>query len=270
MEDKRLNFSDSKIKFDNININEDIIDIYLLYNGEIVNSKKPDSKNFHRIVVSEIGISKDFQQLFFELVNKIELTIKIKISNIFKKELSFRSRIKMYNKKPEESQKIEKSKKNKNNRKDNIITEEEKEDKINLKEEIIKIWNTESIQKANERFTLEGKNEKENKIEKIINEYESKIKELQSIISQKEKEIKELENKLNNEKEIVNILNKIRKPLITIKKENDYQFINNIKKVKPELIIQSIQSINDNKIELLGNKKPQEKKKIKIYLNYLI
>ena len=38
MEEKRLKFSDSKIKFENIIINEDMIDIYLLYNGEIVNS----------------------------------------------------------------------------------------------------------------------------------------------------------------------------------------------------------------------------------------
>ena len=267
MEDKRLNFSDSKIKFENISIDEDMIDIYLLYNGEIVNSLKSGSKNFHRIITSEIGISKEYQQLVFELVNKIELTIKIKISNKMRKEISFKSRLKMFNKKPE-TKKIKDSKKdeqNKNNKIDNIITEEEKEDKINIKdmkEEIIKIWKMKNTENINQRLTLECKNEKENKTSQIINEYELKINELQSIINQKEKEIKELLNKLNNEKEIISILNKIREPLITIKKENEYQIINNIKKPKPELIQQSI---NDNKIQLLGSKNDNKDKDKSIF-----
>ena len=125
MEEKRLKFSDSKIKFENIIINEDMIDIYLLYNGEIVNSIKPGSKNYHRIITSEIGISKEFQQLVFELVNKIELTIKIRISKKAKKEISFRSRVKMYNKKPEETKKFTKNaQKYKKNKIDIVITED--------------------------------------------------------------------------------------------------------------------------------------------------
>ena len=79
--EKRLNFSDSKILFNHINLDDDIIDIFLLYNGEIVKSLKSDSKNYYRIVSNQIGLSKEFQNLIVEIVNKIELTIQIKFSN---------------------------------------------------------------------------------------------------------------------------------------------------------------------------------------------
>ena len=129
-EEKRLNFSDSKIIFNNINIDEDIIDIFLLYNGEIVKSLKSDTKNYYRIVSKIIGLSKEFQNLIFEIVNKIELTIQIKFSNnsSTKKEISFKSRLKMYNKNAE-NQKKQIDTKNKKSHKDN--KEEKKEAVIN-------------------------------------------------------------------------------------------------------------------------------------------
>ena len=129
-EEKRLNFSDSKIIFNNINIDEDIIDIFLLYNGEIVKSLKSDTKNYYRIVSKIIGLSKEFQNLIIEIVNKIELTIQIKFSNnsSTKKEISFKSRLKMYNKNAE-NQKKQIDTKNKKSHKDN--KEEKKEAVIN-------------------------------------------------------------------------------------------------------------------------------------------
>ena len=113
--EKRLNFSDSKILFNHINLDDDIIDIFLLYNGEIVKSLKSDSKNYYRIVSNQIGLSKEFQNLIVEIVNKIELTIQIKFSNNSSnnKGISFKSRLKMYNKKAEDPKKQKDIKKRK-------------------------------------------------------------------------------------------------------------------------------------------------------------
>ena len=143
--EKRLNFSDSKILFNHINLDDDIIDIFLLYNGEIVKSLKSDSKNYYRIVSNQIGLSKEFQNLIVEIVNKIELTIQIKFSNNSSnnKGISFKSRLKMYNKKAEDPKKQKDIKKKKNNKetkeenKEKLINNEikEKAEKYKIKEE---------------------------------------------------------------------------------------------------------------------------------------
>jgi hypothetical protein len=145
--EKRLNFSDSKILFNHINLDDDIIDIFLLYNGEIVKSLKSDSKNYYRIVSNQIGLSKEFQNLIVEIVNKIELTIQIKFSNNSSnnKGISFKSRLKMYNKKAEDPKKQKDIKKKKNNKetkeenKEKLINNEikEKAEKYKIKEENI-------------------------------------------------------------------------------------------------------------------------------------
>ena len=276
--DKRLNFSDSKIKFENINIYEDIIDIYLLYNGEIVKSTKTESKNYHRIMPYEIGISNEFQQVIFEIVNKIELTIKIKFSNkSSNKEMSFKSRIKYYNKKAKKSNIPIDEKKNKEiakNKTDKIHKEdneknfvvhtlnEEKEEHNNKKLEkenditgqIIKIWNQENSHNIGERLSLISENENKNK--KIIDEYDLKIKELQSFLKKKEDEILELSNKLKNleniQKQGWNEKIKSEKGdniwINRVKNNNDIEIYNN--RFKHDLILQ-----NTSKIELYGNKK---------------
>ena len=277
--DKRLNFSDSKIKFENINIYEDIIDIYLLYNGEIVKSTKTESKNYHRIMPYEIGISNEFQQVIFEIVNKIELTIKIKFSNkSSNKEMSFKSRIKYYNKKAKKSNIPIDEKKNKEiakNKTDKIHKEdneknfvvhtlnEEKEEHNNkklekendIKGQIIKIWNQENSHNIGERLSLISENENKNK--KIIDEYDLKIKELQSLLKKKEDEILELSSKLENleilQKQGWNEIVTSQKGnniLITSVKNNNKEI--NINRIKHELILQ-----NTNKIELYGNKKEE-------------
>ena len=107
---------------------------------------------------------------------------------------------------------------------------------------------------------------------KILNNYEEKVKELELIIKQKEEQIKKLsynknnsenisspiwdeiikEEKENNfvingkiyeEFEIINMLNKTRKPLI-INKENEIEFIEKINIKKEELISENINEIN--------------------------
>ena len=304
-EEKRLNFSDSKIIFNNINIKEDIIDILLLYNGEIVKSLKSDTKNYYRIVPNQIGLSKEFQNLIFEIVNKIELTIQIKFSNnsSTKKEISFKSRLKMYNKKAENPKKqidtknkkihkdIKEEKKeavinNEDNKKEkNYKVKEkkvinEKEEHINKEKDADKDispfikknsdLNKDSFKTLRKKMSFMAKDDEEHF--KILNNYEEKVKELELIIKQKEEQIKKLsynknnsenisspiwdeiikEEKENNfvingkiyeEFEIINMLNKTRKPLI-INKENEIEFIEKINIKKEELISENINEIN--------------------------
>jgi len=304
-EEKRLNFSDSKIIFNNINIKEDIIDILLLYNGEIVKSLKSDTKNYYRIEPNQIGLSKEFQNLIFEIVNKIELTIQIKFSNnsSTKKEISFKSRLKMYNKKAENPKKqidtknkkihkdIKEEKKeavinNEDNKKEkNYKVKEkkvinEKEEHINKEKDADKDispfikknsdLNKDSFKTLRKKMSFMAKDDEEHF--KILNNYEEKVKELELIIKQKEEQIKKLsynknnsenisspiwdeiikEEKENNfvingkiyeEFEIINMLNKTRKPLI-INKENEIEFIEKINIKKEELISENINEIN--------------------------
>ena len=115
---------------------------------------------------------------------------------------------------------------------------------------------------------------------KILNNYEEKVKELELIIKQKEEQIKKLSNNKNNsenissplwdeiikeekennfvingkiyeEYEIINMLNKARKPLI-INKENGIEFIEKINIKKEELISENI-----NEIYLYGKEKTE-------------
>ena len=323
-EEKRLNFSDSKIIFNNINIDEDIIDIFLLYNGEIVKSLKSDTKNYYRIVSKIIGLSKEFQNLIFEIVNKIELTIQIKFSNnsSTKKEISFKSRLKMYNKNAE-NQKKQIDTKNKKSHKDNKEDKKEavinngdnkKEKKIQIKEKnvinkkeehnikekdadkdnystIIKKnsdVNKENFKTLKKKMSFMAKDDEENF--KILNNYEEKVKELELIIKQKEEQIKKLSNNKNNsenisspiwdeiikeekennfvisgkiyeEYEIINMLNKTRKPLI-INKENEIEFINEIylygkektENIKKEIKNESYEFFEGDKFFIIGHK----------------
>ena len=119
---------------------------------------------------------------------------------------------------------------------------------------------------------------------KILNNYEEKVKELELIIKNKEEQIKKLSNNKNNsenisspiwdeiikeekennfvisgkiyeEYEIINMLNKARKPLI-INKENEIEFIEKINIKKEELISENI-----NEIYLYGKEKTENNKK---------
>ena len=305
--DKRLHFSDSKIIFSNINLDEDIIDVFLLYNDEIVKSIKSDTKNYYRIEPNQIGLSKEFQILIFEIVNKIELTIQLKFSKnaLNNKGISFKSRLNMYNKKAENPKKqidakiksnnknIKEEKKeviinnedNENEKKykvieKNVINEEEECDgrekdkdanKDNLKMNKNKTDNNkESFKTIRKKMSFLAKND--DQTFKMLNDYEEKIKELELKVYNKEEEIKKLTNNKNNienknkslwneiikeeigdnlmingiqykEYEIINMLNKKRKPL-KINKEIEIDLIYKLNLEKTGFIVENINEIN--------------------------
>jgi len=130
--------------------------------------------------------------------------------------------------------------------------------------------NKDSFKTLRKKMSFMAKDDEEHF--KILNNYEEKVKELELIIKQKEEQIKKLsynknnsenisspiwdeiikEEKENNfvingkiyeEFEIINMLNKTRKPLI-INKENEIEFIEKINIKKEELISENINEIN--------------------------
>ena len=54
--ENNLNFTGSKIEFMSINIDEDVIDVYLLHNKVKVKSNNPKSPNYYRINIKDIGV----------------------------------------------------------------------------------------------------------------------------------------------------------------------------------------------------------------------
>ena len=109
-----INFSNSKIEFTSINIDEDIIDIFLLHNSKRVVSNS-DNKNYYRITAKDIGVKDNFQDIVCNVVNDIEVTISIKFKNKFSSgKLSMKDKLKLFNqgntsqKKPNENKYIPK------------------------------------------------------------------------------------------------------------------------------------------------------------------
>ena len=68
-----ISFPNSKIQFNSININEDVVDVYILYNGKKLESLDSESPNFYRINPKDIGICDNFKEINFTVVNNIEL-----------------------------------------------------------------------------------------------------------------------------------------------------------------------------------------------------
>ena len=97
-----LDFTNSKIQFMSINIDEDIIDVYLLYNNNKVKSINPQMNNYYRIIAKDIGVQDNFKELNFIIVNDIQLTINIKFKNKFSiQSTSIKDRLKFFNQKTE-------------------------------------------------------------------------------------------------------------------------------------------------------------------------
>ena len=85
-----------------INIDEDIIDVFLLYNNKKVKSINPDNDNYYRIIAKDIGVQDNFKELTFIIVNDIELTIQIKFKNKFSTlSMSVKDRLKFFNQQSE-------------------------------------------------------------------------------------------------------------------------------------------------------------------------
>ena len=70
-----ISFPNSKIQFNSINVDEDIFDVYILYNNKKLQNLNSSSPNYYRIYAKDIGVADDFKELNFMVVNNIELKI---------------------------------------------------------------------------------------------------------------------------------------------------------------------------------------------------
>lgn len=170
-----------------INIEEDIIDVFLLFNNKKFRSVNNDVNNYYRIIPKDIGVKDTFKELTFEIVNNIQLTINIKFKNKYSTiSMSVKDRLKFFNQQKEI--KIEKPiyipKKLKI---PNFFQETQKE---KSKKEYIK-----KIQENN--FNKQKEQKKENKNNKEIQKSKEAIKKVE--ISNKE-EINSDENAQKDEK----------------------------------------------------------------------
>ena len=102
-----ISFPYSKMQFNHINVNDDIFDVYILYNNKKLQSINKGNANYYRIHAKDIGVTDDFKELNFPVVNGIELKIKIKIKNNFDntQKVSVKDRLKFFNAKVEDSKK---------------------------------------------------------------------------------------------------------------------------------------------------------------------
>jgi len=88
-----------------INIDEDYIDIFLLYNNKKLKSNNPELTNYHRIITKDIGVKDEFTDINFNIVNDIDLTISIKFKNKISTEgRSFKGILNSFNQ-PKQTQK---------------------------------------------------------------------------------------------------------------------------------------------------------------------
>jgi len=96
--ENNVDFSSSKIEFMSININEDIIDIFLLHNSKKMLSNDSSLQNYYRIIAKDIGVKDTFQDIVCKIVNDIEVTISIKFKNKFSSgSISVKDRLKFFN-----------------------------------------------------------------------------------------------------------------------------------------------------------------------------
>ena len=127
-EGNNISFQNSKILFNSININEDVFDIFILYNNDKVKNTNSNSSNYYRISAKDIGVAENFKELKFIVVNNISLSIKIRIKNKFdeSQKISVKDRLKFFNAKVEDSKKSEEEFYQKYKRWDDIKSSKEK------------------------------------------------------------------------------------------------------------------------------------------------
>ena len=102
LNNNNLDFSNSKIQFMSCNVDKDIIDVYLLYNGKKVKNADSSTSNYYRIITKDIGVKDDFQELTFTIINDIQLTINIKFKNKFSSgsSINIKDRLRFFNQRP--------------------------------------------------------------------------------------------------------------------------------------------------------------------------
>ena len=155
-----------------MNIEQDIIDLYILYNGEKIKSKDSESVNYHRIICKDIGISENFQELSFQIINNIELNIEIRFSNKYRtRGKRFKNKIQFFNQKIEGSKETNQNKSNKMEINNMTKKEDKKEIKIKEierkeKEELEKKQKEEIERKEKEEIEKKQKEELERKEKK--------------------------------------------------------------------------------------------------------
>ena len=98
--ENNIDFSNSKIEFNSINISTDAIDIFLLHNSKKIISNNNTSQNYYRIIAKDIGVKDTFKDILCKIVNDIEVKLSIKIKNKFSSGgMSMKDRLKMFNQK---------------------------------------------------------------------------------------------------------------------------------------------------------------------------
>ena len=204
-----------------INIDEDYIDIFLLYNNKKLKSNNPELTNYYRIITKDIGVKDEFTDINCNIVNDIDLTISIKFKNKFSTQgRSFKDILNSFNqpkqaqkkanenqyvpkklkmpnflsksvavKKTEEPKKIEEPKEEEIQKNEEQDKKEEiqKNEEIDIKEEPEQV----EEQKINEEKT---ENEPENKDEEVNNNADNENKEIET-----PKETKTKDNNISNE-----------------------------------------------------------------------
>jgi len=278
--DNNINFSNSKIEFMSVNINLDVIDIFLLHNSKKILSQD-SSPNYYRLIAKDIGVKDSFQDIVCKIVNDIEVTISIKFKNKFSSgSMSIKDRLKIFNqgisaqKKPNENQYIPKKRPLPNFLQKNAQTiqnppiekkiEEPKKESPKIEQEPKKESPKIEQEPKKESPKIEQEPKKENpKIEQepkkeipnIDNKEEiKKDGENKEIDTNKKKEEKNIEINKENKEEKVTIEDKEKKEV----KENKIEEKQNQK--EPEEKSKEIKKNEDK--EEINNNKPEKFEKI--------
>ena len=155
-----------------VNINQDIIDIFLLHNSKKIQSDT-EALNYHRIIAKDIGVKNNFEDIVCNIVNNIEVTISIKFKNKFSSgAMSIKDRLKFFNQGVNNQKKANENQFNPKRLSMPIFTNN---NQLNNEQ---KKQNKEEIKKDEEKKNKEGnKKEEENKKEEVNKKEEISKKE---------------------------------------------------------------------------------------------
>ena len=262
--ENNVDFSNSKIEFMSININEDVIDIFLLHNSKKIISNDTSLQNYYRIIAKDIGVKDSFQDIVCKIVNDIEVTISIKFKNKFSSgSISVKDRLKFFNqsvnsqKKANENQYIPKKL-----AMPNFLNKVPQDNQKQPNKKTIEETKKKEEPKKEEQKKEEIKKEEIDKIEipeKENNEAQSKTNE-----ENKEKEIKE-DNSVEEKKEEEG-QKKVNKSKSSGYKNNTNKEEKETKETK-EIKETNESKDSDKSKEKKENKPPENFEKLKVNLN---
>ena len=189
-----------------VNINEDVIDIFLLHNSKKLQSND-SSPNYYRLIAKDIGVKNNFEDIVCNIVNDIEVTISIKFKNKFSSgSMSIKDRLKFFNqqvsnqKKDSENKYIPKKLNTANFFQKNTQNPPQITKK---KEETKEVENIKKEEEPKKEIPIKDSNEEEPKQNKETEKKENKeSEEIKDIVEKKEeKENKESIDNKNNEQQ---------------------------------------------------------------------